>query len=89
MRRIDLQDSDCGSALGSAANEDGAMPTEMPLPFLAPRIEQPGALAGLRINSGEIRTYMMIVSEASQCQIAGSGLTAVLFRDDMIDFERY
>src|SRR5262249_7466459 len=56
-------------------------------PLMAAGIEEPRALAGLGIDAGEVRAFMVVIGEACEREIAGDAPTAMLFGGDMIDFK--
>jgi hypothetical protein len=69
MGKVNGQNSNGRSADGSSAYEGRALPTEMARPFLTPRIEKPGALAGPRINASKVRPFMIVIGQASKRQV--------------------
>jgi hypothetical protein len=88
MGPVDSEHGDGCTANIGAADQERAIPTKMAAPLVAARMEEPCALASLRINAREVRAFVMVVGETGEGEIARDGLAAVLFGDDMIDLER-
>lgn len=87
MRYIDAKHSDGSAANCSAADQEWTGPAEMPMPFLAPWIEEPRSLPRLGIDASKVWTFMVVVGEAGERKVAGNCLASMLFGDDMIDFK--
>ena len=60
----------------------------MVLPPLPPRVEQFGHGTGIRVNAGEIWTFMEVAIDARQTKVVLVIGAAVLARADMLDVER-
>jgi hypothetical protein len=87
MRQVHSKNCDRGAADGGATHQKRTVPSKVVIPSVATRVEEPSALASQWIDPGQVRTLVVIISEASQCQVSECCLTAVLFRNDVIDFE--
>ena len=87
MRQVDAESHD-GCATGRGApDKDRTVPAEMPGPFHPAGVEEPGLLMTLGVDAAQVRTFVMVVGETGESQIAGDGLAAVLLGDDVIDLE--
>jgi hypothetical protein len=64
-----------------------ARASENGVPFVAVGMEQWNDLSGFGIDSGNIRSLVMIACEACQTEIAGPGGAPMLDCDDMIDLK--
>ena len=51
-------------------------------------MEKPGQLPGLRIDTGEIRTLVMVVVVAGECQVGEIVPATVLLGEDVLHVER-
>ena len=66
------------------ADNVGTFQQKMFDPRVGPRVEQPGKLAGSRIETGNIRTLESIAVRTRQCEIALLGLASVLLGKNVI-----
>ena len=87
MRQIHRQNRNGRSPYGRAADEDGTFPAKVARPLLTSRIEQPYSLAGSTINARQVRTFMIVVGQASESQVGGSRRSAMLLGNDVVDLE--
>src|SRR5208337_1462837 len=69
------------------ADQVRAIPPEVTLPLIPSRVEQPGNPPGLRVNSGDVRPLVSIVMQARQRKIVERCGTAMLTRDDIVDWK--
>lgn len=88
MRCVDLQDLDRRSTDGRAAHEQGSVPAEVSLPLVPSRMEEPSSASRLRVDPGEVRSFVMVVGKTSQGEIAKVRRASVLFRHHVIDLMR-
>lgn len=82
-----MQHGDGDAANRSAAAENGAVPAEVPAPFVAARVEERSQLTGARVQSGEVRTLVGIAPKSAQREIASDGGPTVFPRDDVVDLK--
>jgi fermentation-respiration switch protein FrsA (DUF1100 family) len=88
MKSVHLKHGDRSPADGRATDKLGAAPTKVPLPAMPARIEEPYLAACLGIDAGQVRSFVMIVGETSQGEIAEHRRAAVLLSHNMIEFVR-
>ncbi|HYV34193.1 MAG TPA: hypothetical protein VE988_00730 [Gemmataceae bacterium] len=67
--------------------KDRALPAEMARPLLTPRIEQPSSFVGLRVDPCQVRTFVVVIRQASKSQVRGRGFATMLFGNDVIKLE--
>lgn len=87
-RVIDVEHRDGDSADGSPADKVGASPAKMPMPLMAPRVEEPRELARPWVNAGDVRALVAVVVEAGEGQITAERGAVMLDGDDVVDLER-
>jgi hypothetical protein len=87
VRKVDPKSGDRRAANRGAANQDGAVPAEMPAPLVAARVEEPNDSSGLGINTGEIRPFLGVVEIAGEGEVPGPCLAAMALGDDVVDLK--
>ncbi len=87
MRKIHRKDGDCCPADGRSSDEDWALPTKVTRPLVTARVEKPDLLATARIDAGQVGTFVVVVRQASEGQIGGDCVAAMLFGYDMVDLK--
>lgn len=87
MRLVHSKHHDGRAADWGSAQDDRPCPAKMAAPFLPAQIKQPCSLAGFWVNTRKVRPLVVIVCVACQRQIQGRCHTAVLHRNDVVDFE--
>lgn len=87
MIHVDAEYGNGGAADGGAADQDRPVPAEVTRPLVTARIEEPRAPARFGIDAGKVRTFVMVVGEASERKVAGDRLAPMLFGDDVIDLK--
>ena len=88
MRQVDPKYGDCRATNGTTTDQNRAVPPEMSVPLVPARIKKPRTPTGLRINSCEVRAFMMVVGKTCEREVAGDRLASVLSSNNMIDLER-
>jgi hypothetical protein len=86
---VHCQDVDCDAAHGRLPDQKGTIPAKMAFPFAAPRLEQFGRFLRVWIDPRDVRTFMVVVVQASKREVAKHGGAAVLLGDDVVDRERH
>lgn len=63
---VDVEDSDGGPADRGAADEGGAGPAKVPVPLVAPGVEEADDLAGAAIDAGDVRPLVTVAKKACE-----------------------
>jgi hypothetical protein len=85
---IDAQCGDSGPAGSRAPNKAGAVPAEMPRPLLAARVEEGDDLVRGAVNSGYIRSFVVVARKTGEAKILWLRGAAVAFGDNVVDLKR-
>lgn len=85
---IHPQDIDRCAADGREPENLRAIPREAVVPCIVPRMKQTGVLSGLRVNPGEIRSFVGVAIEAGEGEILVDRLASMLPGDDVINPKR-
>ncbi len=85
---VDPKRPNGGAAALRLAFKDGAIPSEVALPVLAPRIEEADNLADLGINAGEICTLVKVAWNTGVRSIIRTIRTVMDLGDDVIKLKR-
>src|SRR5262249_35686445 len=64
-----------------------SVPPKMPPPLVTARVKQPGDAAGVRVNSGQVRSLVAVAQEAGQGEVPRPGRAPVADSDDMVNFK--
>ena len=88
MGQVHAQHGHRRAADGCAPNQDWAVPTEVPRPFVPSRVEQPDKLPGDGIDAGQVRALAQVVWVTGEGQVAQCVHASVLFGDDVLDVKR-
>jgi len=88
LRKVNGQHIDGRPADGSAANKHRTSPSEVLLPGIPARVEEPGNLARFRINSCYIWSFIRVVVVAAQGQVVACCWAVVFLGNDVVNLER-
>jgi hypothetical protein len=87
MGQIDIQDDHGRPPHRGTAQQEGAVPAEMTPPPVSARVEEPSPLTSLWINTRKVGAFVMIAGKTRESKVGRNRVPAVLFPDDVIDFE--
>jgi hypothetical protein len=87
-RVVDYEHVNRRSPDGSLADQNRTVPPKMHRPFVQTRVEEPYDPAGLDIYSREIWPLKRVAVAAASGKVRGDRRSAVLARNNVIDFER-
>ena len=88
MLDVDFEDGHSYPADGSPAHEVRAVPTEVPFPFVVPRVEELCQCLRDRVEARDVRPLVVVARETGKGEVMLGGGPAVLLRDDVIDLVR-
>ena len=86
---VDAKDMNRRSPNRGAADQNGAIPAEVVLPFVAARIEEPGSLPGPRVDSRKVGSLVVVTRDARQGKVAGAVAAAVLLGNHVVDLVKH
>ena len=84
---VNLQDSNGGSADASQPDQDGAVITKVPSPFMSARMKQGRKLLRNGVNAGKIRSLVSVAIKAGKSEVIGMCAASVAYGDDVIHLE--
>ncbi len=87
FRVVHVEDIDGHPTDRRPADEDGALPVEMPLPLVSAWVKKFGELPADRVESGDVRPLVAIAVEAGQGEVSRGGGAVMLPGDDVVDGE--
>jgi len=85
--RVHPEYGDGRPADGRDTEQQRAIPAEMARPRVTSRMEKSHDPARLGIDTGQVRSLVVIAREAGQREVSRDRLAAVLLGDDVVDFE--
>lgn len=88
LREVDFEHHYRCTANRRLADEDRSIPPKVAKPAMSTRIEQGYELSGFRIDSPDVRPFVVIARKTCQTQVTGLARPAMLFGYDMVDVKR-
>src|SRR5206468_1999052 len=70
-----------------AADQNRALPTEVPRPFVPAWVEEPGPFPSFRVDPGQVRAFVVVVGETGKGEIGRDRFAAVLLGNDVVELE--
>jgi hypothetical protein len=87
LLRIHLQNADTRAANGCFSHDVNAAPSEVVIPAVSSGMEQWGDFAGLRIDAGQVGTFVQIAIDAGKGEIFKIVGASMNPGSDMFDME--
>jgi hypothetical protein len=84
---VDFEDRNRGPAGPRAPFQVRTIPSEMPLPVLAPRIEERSDDSRFGVDARNIRPFEAVTLETGQGKVVLASRAAVLLGNDVVQFE--
>ena len=86
--RIHVEHSECGSPYRGLADQIDSLPLKMLAPLLTTRMKQLGYLVGLRIEPGQVRSFVQIAIDAGESKVINIIGSTMSPRDNVLHVKR-